>query len=317
LRWSVRKVLARFSGRRLLVPFQGRAGNAKIAVSRLAHSYENVEALKNINIDIHAGQFVCLLGPSGCGKSTLLYTLAGHFTPSGGHIAIDGQEVDGPNPQRLLMFQEPALFPWLTVKQNLTFALRGKGLPRSECERLAHRYITLVHLEGFADALPHQLSGGMRMRVSLARALAMDPSVLLMDEPFAPLDAQTRGHMHQLLQSIWMKTRKTVVFVTHNVREALVLGDRVVVMANRPGRILRDLEVLLPRPRDPDDEQLVEMSRQIREELRRAELAGQPMEAQAGANQGSRAGERNVNAEAAAATNGITQGVAGSVGVRR
>src|ERR1700687_4329079 len=255
----------------MLVPFQRREGSAKIAVSSVGHRYESVEALKNINIDIHAGQFVCLLGPSGCGKSTLLYALAGHFVPSAGHIAIDGHPVDGPSPQRLLMFQEPALFPWLTVKQNLKFALRAKGLSRAECERLALEYISLVHLEGFAEALPHQLSGGMRMRVSLARALAMDPSVLLMDEPFAPLDAQTRAHMHQLLQSIWVQTRKTVVFVTHDVREALVLGDRVVVMASRPGRILQDLEVRLPRPRDPDDDAVVRLSRQVRELLRREE----------------------------------------------
>jgi NitT/TauT family transport system ATP-binding protein len=317
LRRMIQKAFARFSGRRLLVPFQGRLGNAKIAISRLGHRYENVEALKNINIDIHAGEFVCLLGASGCGKSTLLYALAGHFAPSGGHIAIDGRPVEGPSPQRLLMFQEPALFPWLTVKQNLKFALRAKGLSRRECERLASDYITLVHLEGFGDALPHQLSGGMRMRVSLARALSMDPSVLLMDEPFAPLDAQTRAHMHQLLQTIWMKTRKTVVFVTHNVREALVLGDRVVVMASRPGRILRDLEVRLPRPRDPDDEKLVEMSRQIREELRRAELAGQ---AQDSAPKGSlevSAGVEDVEAETPAPAGSISRGVVGPVGARR
>lgn len=247
-------------------------------MSGVGHRYNNdVEALKGVTLDIHAGEFVCLLGPSGCGKSTLLYALAGHFAPSGGHISIDGHLVSGPSPQRLLMFQEAALFPWLTVKQNIKFALRVKGLSRQECERQAREFIRLVHLEGFADVLPHELSGGMRMRVSLGRALSMDPSVLLMDEPFAPLDAQTRGHMHQLLQSIWMRTRKTVVFVTHNVREALVLGDRVVVMASRPGRILRDLEVRLPRPRDPDDEALVKMSRQIRDELRDAERAGQPL----------------------------------------
>lgn len=300
----------------MLVPFQRREGNAKIAVSSLGHRYESVEALKNINIDIHAGEFVCLLGPSGCGKSTLLYALAGHFVPSGGHIAIDGHPVDGPSPQRLLMFQEPALFPWLTVKQNLKFGLRAKGLSRAEAERLALEYITLVHLEGFADALPHQLSGGMRMRVSLARALSMDPSVLLMDEPFAPLDAQTRGHMHQLLQSIWMKTRKTVVFVTHNVREALVLGDRVVVMANRPGRILRDLEVRLPRPRDPDDEKLVQMSRQIRDELKNAELAGQTLDAPENTKPPARNGgngrqpDRNPGGD-------IPRGIVGPAGARR
>ena len=300
----------------MLVPFQRREGSAKIAVSSVGHRYESVEALKNINIDIHAGQFVCLLGPSGCGKSTLLYALAGHFVPSGGHIAIDGHPVDGPSPQRLLMFQEPALFPWLTVKQNLKFGLRAKGLSRSEAERLALEYITLVHLEGFSDALPHQLSGGMRMRVSLARALSMDPSVLLMDEPFAPLDAQTRGHMHQLLQSIWMKTRKTVVFVTHNVREALVLGDRVVVMANRPGRILRDLEVRLPRPRDPDDEKLVEMSRQIRDELKNAELAGQPIEAPENPNPAAKAGGNGRQPDGNP-TGELSRRIVGPVGARR
>jgi NitT/TauT family transport system ATP-binding protein len=274
----IRRFFARLTGRRLLVPWTGKDGLAKIALSRVGHRYGNdVEALKNVSLDIHAGEFVCLLGPSGCGKTTLLLALAGHFAPSGGHISIDGKPVEGPSPQRLLMFQEAALFPWLSVKQNLKFALRAKGLSLMESERQAREFIKLVHLDGFADTLPHQLSGGMRMRVSLARALAMDPAVLLMDEPFAPLDAQTRAHMHQLLQSIWMRTRKTVVFVTHNVREALVLGDRVVVMANRPGRILRDLEVRLPRPRDPDDEALVAMSRQIREELRLAELAGEPV----------------------------------------
>jgi NitT/TauT family transport system ATP-binding protein len=160
------------------------------------------------------------------------------------------------------------------VRQNLVFALRARGLSRAQAAARAAEFIPLVHLEGFEDAYPHQLSGGMRMRVQLARALAVDPAVLLMDEPFASLDAQTRSHMHQLLQRIWTRDRKTVVFVTHDVREALVLGDRVVVMAARPGRVLRDLEVRLPRPRDPDDESLVELSRRIRTELRRAEGAG-------------------------------------------
>jgi NitT/TauT family transport system ATP-binding protein len=313
----IRRALAKFSSPRLLVPFQGRGGIAKIAVSQLGHRYETVEALKNVNIDIHPGEFVCLLGPSGCGKSTLLYALAGHFSPSGGHISIDGEAIDGPSPERLLMFQEPALFPWLTVKQNLKFALRAKGLSRVESERLALEYISLVHLEGFADALPHQLSGGMRMRVSLARALAMDPAVLLMDEPFAPLDAQTRAHMHQLLQSIWVRTRKTVVFVTHNVREALVLGDRVVVMASRPGRVLRDLEVRLPRPRDPDDEKLVEMSREIREALRRAELAGGGVVEVPTAVVAEVQGEDDADSQTPSTAGDVSGRIAGPMGARR
>ncbi len=281
-----RDVLAAFAGllrpiplrRGLLVPRRRRAGRPKIAVSDVGHRFKNeVVALHDVNIEVHAGEFVCLVGPSGCGKTTLLYALAGHLSPSGGRIAIDGVGVKGPGPDKLLVFQEPALFPWLTVSQNVTFPLRAEGMSRSEAQRRAREFISLVHLDGFEDTLPHQLSGGMRMRVQLARALALDPAVLLMDEPFAALDAQTRSHMHQLLQRIWLRDRKTVVFVTHDVREALVLGDRVVVMAARPGRVLQDLEVRLPRPRDPDDEALVELSRRIRDELRRAEDAGAPV----------------------------------------
>jgi NitT/TauT family transport system ATP-binding protein len=258
----------------MLVPRRARAGLPKIDVRDVGHRFQKLVALHDVNIEVHAGEFVCLLGPSGCGKTTLLYALAGHLSPSGGRISIDGIEVKGPSPDRLLVFQEPALFPWLTVRQNIVFALRARGLSRSAAAARAAEYIPLVHLDGFEDTLPHQLSGGMRMRVQLARALAVSPAVLLMDEPFASLDAQTRSHMHQLLQRIWLRDRKTVVFVTHDVREALVLGDRVVVMAARPGRVLRDLDVRLPRPRDPDDESLVELSRRIRTELRLAEEAG-------------------------------------------
>jgi sulfonate transport system ATP-binding protein len=276
------RILARLVGRRrsgdggFLVPRRKREGRPKIAVRQVGHRFEKLVALRDVNIEVHAGEFVCLVGPSGCGKTTLLYALAGHLEPSGGRISVDGVDVKGPGPDRLLVFQEPALFPWLTVRQNLVFPLRAHGLSRQEAEARARSLIPLVHLEGFVDALPHQLSGGMRMRVQLGRALALDPAVLLMDEPFAALDAQTRSHMHQLLQGIWLRDRKTVVFVTHDVREALLLGDRVVVMAARPGRVLQDLEVNLPRPRDPDDEALVEMSRRIRDELRQAEEAGAP-----------------------------------------
>ncbi len=274
--------MGRLRGRRgarggLLVPRVRPPGPAKIDVRRVGHRFDNeVVALHDVNIEVHAGEFVCLLGPSGCGKTTLLYALAGHLAPSGGRISIDGVRVRGPGPTRLLVVQEPALFPWLTVRQNVVFPLRAQGVPREPAEERAREFVSLVHLDGFEEALPHQLSGGMRMRVQLARALALDPAVLLMDEPFAALDAQTRSHMHQLLQRIWLRDRKTVVFVTHDVREALVLGDRVIVMAARPGRVLHDLDVRLPRPRDPDDEALVELSRRIRGELRRAEGGGAP-----------------------------------------
>src|SRR3990172_4541620 len=271
--WAVlTRLRHRLASRHLLVPWRGREGLAKLTVRSVGHTFGNeVVALRNVDIAVHSGEFVCLLGPSGCGKSTLLYALAGLVRPSGGRISLDGVEVTGPGPDRVLVFQEPALFPWLTVRQNLVFVLRAKGLGRLEALMRAREFIARVHLERFENALPHQLSGGMSMRVALARALAMDPSVLLMDEPFGALDAQTRSHMHELLQTIWMRERKTVVFVTHDIREALVLGNRVVVMAGRPGRVLQDLEVRLPPPRDPHADALGRPPRRIRALLAHAE----------------------------------------------
>ncbi|MFL5320968.1 MAG: ABC transporter ATP-binding protein [Myxococcaceae bacterium] len=270
---SVRRRTRPERSRGMLVPSRDKAGEPKISIRAVDHTYQNeVEALQDITLNVHPGEFLCLLGPSGCGKSTLLYTLAGAFKPSGGDIRIDGNRIDGPSPDRLLMFQEPALFPWLNVEQNLLFALAGcKHLTRKTRRERAQEFLDLVNLTGFEKAMPHELSGGMKMRVSLARALAMNPSVLLMDEPFAPLDAETRQRMHDLLQRLWEEYRKTIVFVTHNVREAVVLADRIVVMAARPGRVLWDLEVRLPRPRDPDDEMVVELSRRIRSAIKQAE----------------------------------------------
>ncbi len=260
-----------------LVPARVAEDAAKIAVKQVEHQYANkVVALQDVNLNIRSGEFVCLLGPSGCGKSTLLYALAGHIHPTGGHVHIDGREIRGPGPDRLLMFQEAALFPWLTVRQNIEFVLAARGLSRAERAERAQRFIRYVQLDGFEDTLPHQLSGGMKMRTALARALAVDSPVLLMDEPFGSLDAQTRYHMHELLQRVWLETRKTIVFVTHDVTEALMLANRVVVMAPRPGRILKDLEVRLPMPRGPDDVALVGMARRIRTMLNESESMSAP-----------------------------------------
>jgi NitT/TauT family transport system ATP-binding protein len=269
----LRALLGRWrSSLRLLRPAHVEPERAKISVAQLGHQYANkVVALQNVDLNVRSGEFVCLLGPSGCGKSTLLYALAGQVTPTGGTVRIDGKSIHGPGPERLLMFQEAALFPWLTVRGNITFALGAKGVPRSERRERADMYIRRVQLTGFEDTLPHELSGGMKMRASLARALAMDPAVLLMDEPFGSLDAQTRIHMQELLQSIWLRTGKTVVFVTHDVHEALMLGTRVVLMAPRPGRVVRDLEVHLPMPRQPEDAGLNEMVRHLRGLLRDVE----------------------------------------------
>jgi NitT/TauT family transport system ATP-binding protein len=275
-----RALLARWkSSLRLFQPAQVHPQRAKISVAELGHRYANkVVALQDVNLNIRSGEFVCLLGPSGCGKSTLLYALAGHVKPTGGTVAIDGRPIAGPGPNRLLMFQEAALFPWMTVLGNLKFALAARGVPRAEREPRAREFIRRVQLSGFENTLPHQLSGGMKMRASLARALAVDSSVLLMDEPFGSLDSQTRVHMQELLQSIWLRTSKTVVFVTHDVHEALMLGTRVVVMAPRPGRIVKDLEIHLPMPRSAEDARLDEMARYLRVLMRQVESPqGEPL----------------------------------------
>ena len=241
------------------------SGVSKIFVSR----NQQVEALTPTTLEVARGEFVCLIGPSGCGKSTLLSMIAGLETLSSGSItSANGQEVRGPGSDRVLLFQEAALFPWLDVQRNVEFGLRQKSVPQRERAETAERLLAMVNLSGFERSQPHQLSGGMRQRVALARALALDPEVLLMDEPFGALDALTRDRMHVELEAIWTTTGKTVLFVTHNVREAVALGDRVLVFSPRPGRIVREFKVDLPRPRSLEDHALVDLSAQILAVLR-------------------------------------------------
>jgi NitT/TauT family transport system ATP-binding protein len=224
-------------------------------------------ALEDITLSVRAGEFVCLIGPSGCGKSTLLNILAGLEFPNGGQVFADGRPITGPDSSRVLIFQEAALFPWLSVQDNVEFGLRMKGRPRAERQAEALRLLAMVHLDQFRRAFIHELSGGMRQRVALARALAVEPQVLLLDEPFGALDAITRDLLHGELQEIWMKTNKTVVFVTHNVREAVVLGDRVVVMSPRPGRVVAEHPINLPRPRLIEDTATTDLARRISTDL--------------------------------------------------
>jgi NitT/TauT family transport system ATP-binding protein len=230
----------------------------------------SIEALQPVDLDVAAGEFVCLLGPSGCGKSTLLSIIAGLETASSGSVWAGGQEVQGPGTDRVLLFQEAALFPWLDVQHNVEFGLRQAGMPARERTAVARRFIELVRLKGFERSYVHQLSGGMRQRVALARALAIDPAVLLMDEPFGALDALTRDRLHVELETMWASTGKTVVFVTHNVREAVALGDRVLVFSPRPGRLVREFRIELPRSRSLEDHALVDQAKEIMSVLRDA-----------------------------------------------
>jgi NitT/TauT family transport system ATP-binding protein len=227
----------------------------------------SVTALENINLTVASQEFVCLIGPSGCGKSTVLNLLAGLDTPSEGSVLAGGALVQGPDPSRVLIFQDAALFPWLNVQANVEFGLKMKGLPRAEVERTATRLLAMVHLEQFGRSWVHELSGGMKQRVALARALALDPAVLLLDEPFGALDAITRDRLHSELQEVWLNTHKTMVFVTHNVREAVVLGDRVIVMSPRPGRIVADHRIDLPRPRNMEGPGVIPLASRIMADL--------------------------------------------------
>ena len=228
-----------------------------------SHNGDSVEVLQDVNFAIGDGEFVCLVGPSGCGKSTLINILAGLDRAYTGKVLVDGKPVRGPGTDRIAVFQESALFPWLTVQENVEFGLRMRGVAPLERRDRAAEYLKMVHLNRFTRAYPHQLSGGMKQRAAIARALVMDPKILLMDEPFGALDAQTRRLLHQELMEIWKQTHKIVFFVTHNVREATVLGDKVLTMTARPGRIKTGYAIRLPRPRRESDPHLIVIQQRI------------------------------------------------------
>ncbi len=238
-----------------------------------------VVALDNLNLSIREGEFNVIIGPSGCGKSTLLYLLAGFEKPNSGQILLDGVPIRKPGPDRGFVFQDYALFPWKTVLGNVMFGLKHTGWPKEKALARAQELIALVHLQGFEKAYPHTLSGGMKQRVGIARALAYNPKVLLMDEPFGALDAQTRKHMQQELVSIWERTRKTVVFITHSVIEAAYLADRIIVMTARPGQVKGDIQVTVPRPRSYTEDAYLNVRSQVlallEEEVEKAIQRGQ------------------------------------------
>jgi NitT/TauT family transport system ATP-binding protein len=239
-----------------------------ISLSYSTNSGERLLALQNISLDVRASEFLCIVGPSGCGKSTLLHLIAGLHRQTSGDVLIDNEYVQGPGTDRILIFQELGLFPWLTVGENVEFGMRMKGASKQERGTKTREYLRLVHLAKFKDSYVHQLSGGMRQRVALARALATEPDVLLMDEPFAALDAQTRDLLHDELERIWTETGRTIIFVTHNVREAIRLGDRVALLSFRPGTVKREYMIDLPRPRHLEDANVAGAAREILDDLR-------------------------------------------------
>ena len=228
---------------------------------------ETLPVLQDIDFSIEAGEFVSLLGPSGCGKSTILKLIAGLSHPSSGELKVNDTSITGPGTDRVVVFQEGGLFPWMTVLENVTYGLKIKKMSKAEAEEKAMEGLRMVHLGNFTGAYPHELSGGMKQRVAIARALVMDPDVLLMDEPFAALDEQTRLVLHQELQDIWQKTGKTILFITHNIREALTLSDRVLLMSTRPGTIKKSFTVPASRPRNPSDSVIVDLEKRVMAEL--------------------------------------------------
>jgi len=226
-----------------------------------------IEALRAADLSVGRGEFICLIGPSGCGKSTLLRMVGGFETPSAGRVLMNGAPVAGPGPDRGMVFQDYGLFPWLTVRRNIGFGPAARGLPRPEVEAIVDRFIAMIGLGRFAGAYPHQLSGGMKQRVAIARVLANDASLILMDEPFGALDAMTRERLQSELLTIWEATGLTVLFVTHAIEEAILLADRVVVMSPGPGRITADVPIALPRPRDVVSVPFNELRRHLAQQL--------------------------------------------------
>ena len=226
-----------------------------------------IPVIENISLTCGPGEFVVVVGPSGCGKTTLLNLAAGIIKPDEGAVTLDGQPITAPGPDRAMVFQDHGLFPWLTAAQNIEFGLKMQGISKSERIDRVAAALKMVHLSHSGKQYPHQLSGGMRQRVAIARAMVMNPSVLLMDEPFAALDAQTRFLLHEQLQDLWMQTHKTILFVTHSVAEAVRLADRVVVLHAHPGRIRTDIKVALAHPRDPHSADVAHIVRIVRREI--------------------------------------------------
>jgi NitT/TauT family transport system ATP-binding protein len=246
---------------------ENRAGRLSLhGISKRFANSENL-ILDNITLDIEPGEFVVVVGPSGCGKTTLLNIAAGMVHPNSGAATLDGKPITSPGPERAMVFQDHALFPWLTAGQNVEFGLKMARVPARQRARQVADVLRIVQLPGSGDKLVHQLSGGMRQRIAIARALVMNPSVLLMDEPFAALDAQTRTLLHHQLQLIWLQTHTTILFVTHSVGEAVRLADRIIVLHAHPGRIRKEFRVDLPHPRKFDSPDIGELARLVRREI--------------------------------------------------
>jgi len=226
-----------------------------------------VVALNDIDLTITKNEFVCVIGPSGCGKSTLLHMIAGFERPTRGSITLNNAEISGPSPERGVVFQESSLLPWKSVRENIEFGLAIQGRPRQERKDIAGHYLNIVGLQGFDHARPHELSGGMKQKVAIARTLALDPAILLMDEPFGALDEQTKKRLDFELLEIWQERKKTVLFITHSIEEAILLADRIILFTVRPGRIQLDLKLTLPRPRNLFSQKVVEIRKQLFENL--------------------------------------------------
>lgn len=258
----------------------------------------SIHVLDEVKLQVEKGEFVCLLGPSGCGKSTLLNIIAGLDQATSGEVSLNGKQISGPGPDRVVMFQESALFPWLKVIDNVEFGMKLAGIPKQERQEKALKYLKMVHLTKFRNSYIHELSGGMKQRVALARALALDSEILLMDEPFAALDSQTKRILQNELQRIWTETQKTIVFVTHSVEEAVLLADRIVVMAANPGRIKAEFRLDLERPRYLEDAQLRaivgEIMNDLKEEVEKVAQEEFDLEWSAGKNHLLSAGDSSV-----------------------
>jgi NitT/TauT family transport system ATP-binding protein len=241
-----------------------------LVLDRVSKRFESApcNTLENITLTIEDGEFLCVIGPSGCGKTTLLNIIAGLEPPTEGSVSLDGIQVKGAGPDRVVMFQESALFPWLTVMDNVRFGPRLAGKTRAEQEEISLRYLKMVRLAHFKDYRPHQLSGGMKQRVALARALALDSKVLLMDEPFAAVDKQTRNKLREEIQDVWLQTRKTVFFITHSVEEAIFFADRIIMLSANPGTVKKEFTINMPRPRHIEAPEFIELRADLLDQIR-------------------------------------------------